>query len=160
MTYVVLRPGERWEARESRSTAAGPRSRTLATFKTLTPDVLERIRTRSSTMFDARELRKAALRAGAPVAGDDADRAAGELLAKLATGGKPRPALRALVVDALDYGGPEPSHAAKAAARWAAATPVERGETLRDLLLLADHLPPRRTQPRAPRFPRVRSTPA
>ena len=163
MTYVVARPGERWEARESRSTAAGPRSRTLATFKMLTPDVLERVRTRSSTTFDPRELRKAALRAGAPVAGDDADRAAGELLAKLATGDKPRPALRALLLDALDDGGPRPpppSHAAKAAARWAAATPVERGETLRDLLLLADHLPPRRTQPRAPRFPRVRSTPA
>ena len=162
MTYIVARPGERWEARESRSTAAGPRSRTLATFKTLTPDVLERVRTRSSTTFDPLELRKAALRAGAPVAGDDADRVAGELLAKLATGNKPRPALRALLLDALDDG-PKPappSHAAKAAARWAAATPVERGETLRDLLLLADHLPPRRTQPRAPRFPRVRSRPA
>src|SRR2546422_4843101 len=128
MTYIVARPGERWEARESRSTAAGPRSRTLATFKTLTPDVLERVRTRSLTTFDPRELRKAALRAGAPVAGDDADRAAGELLAKLATGEKPRLALRALLLDALDGGEPRPSapsHAARAAARWAAATPAE-----------------------------------
>lgn len=159
MAYVVARPGERWEVRESRSTAAGPRSRTLVTFKTLTPEVLERARARSSTPFDPPELRKAALRAGAPVAGGNADRAAGELLAALATGTKPRPVLRALLLDALTDTRPRTSDSARAAARWAAATQQQRGETLRELLLLADHLPPRRRTV-SKRFPRLRSRPA
>ncbi len=162
--------------RESRSTPAGPRSRTLATFKTLTPEVLERAQARSSTPLDPLELRKAALRAGAPIAAQDADRAAGELLARLATGGEPRPVLRRLLLDALGPGRTRPertgtSDSARSTARWITATPRERGETLRDLLLLADHLPPAdpgRTARRAgssgaparPRFPRVRSTPA
>jgi hypothetical protein len=133
------------------------------TFKTLTPEVLERAGARSSTPLDPLELRKAALRAGAPVAGGDADRAAGELLAELAASRRPRPVLRALLLDALEGAGPNtsrPSDSAKAAARWAVATPAQRGETLRDLLLLADHFPPRPTQPAASRFPHVRSTPA
>lgn len=168
MAYIVARPGERWEVRESRSTPAGPRSRTLATFRTLTPEVIEQVGARSSGPLDPRELRRAALRAGAPVAGGSADRAAGELLAELAGGRRPRPGLRALLLDALADkrpGAPGTSDSARAAARWASATPRERGETLRDLLLLADHLPPRRrtASPRrsaSPRFPRVRSTPA
>jgi hypothetical protein len=163
MAYVVARPGERWEVRESRSTPAGPRSRTLATFKTLTPEVLERAAARSSTPLDPLELRKAALRAGAPVAGRDADRAAGELLAALATGTKPRPVLRALLLDALTDTRPTTprtsSDSARAAARWATATQQQRGETLRDLLLLADHLPPRR-RTACTRFPHLRSRPA
>jgi hypothetical protein len=162
MPYVVARPGERWEVRESRSPAAGPRSRTLVTFKTLTPEVLERAAARSSTPLDPLELRKAALRAGAPVADGDADRAAGELLAQLATGTKPRPVLRALLLDALTDTRPRTprtSDSARAAARWAAATQQQRGETLRDLLLLADHLPPRR-RTASTRFPRLRSRPA
>jgi hypothetical protein len=158
MAYVVARPGERWEVRESRSTPAGPRSRTLATFKTLTPEVVERVEARSSAPLDPQELRKAALRAGAPIASGDADRAAGELLQQLAVGGGPRPVLRELLLDALEDGRPGTSDNARAAARWILATQLQRGETLRDLLLLTDHLPPgRRTI--SPRFPRVRSTP-
>jgi len=163
MTYVVARPGERWEARESRTTPAGPRSRTLATFKTLTPEILERVKARSSTSVDPGELRRDALRAGAPVVGAHADRLAGELLAELVAGARPRPVLRALLLDALEERRPKlsrPSDNARAAARWVAATQARRGETLRDLLLLADHLPPRRRRSGAPRFPRVRSTAA
>jgi len=159
--------------RESRSTPAGPRSRTLATFKTLTPEVLERAQARSSAPLDPRELRKAALRAGAPIAAQDADRAAGELLAQLATGSEPRPVLRRLLLDALQRGRTRPertrtSDSARSTARWITATPRERGETLHDLLLLADHLP-RRTDRRSAgrparvpaqrRFPRVQSRP-
>jgi hypothetical protein len=159
MAYVIARPGGRWEVRESRSTPAGPRGRTLATFKTLTPEVIERAGARSSTPLDLRELRKAALRAGAPVAGADADRATGELLTELAVGNEPRPVLRRLLLDALEPGSSRTSDSARAAARWTTATPRQRGETLRDLLLLADSLPlPRVSVSR--RFPRVRSTPA
>jgi hypothetical protein len=172
MAYVVARAGGSWEIRESHSTPAGPRSRTLATFKTLTPDVLERARARSATRLDPQALRKAALRAGAPVAHGDADRASGELLRELAAGARPRPVLRGLLRDALGPERPSMSDSARAAARWATAAPAQRGETLRDLLLLADRLPGAdrghtarisglagaRAAP--PRFPRVRSTPA
>jgi hypothetical protein len=159
MAYVVARPSRQWELREARSTVAGPRSRTLATFTTLTPEVLEHARARSSQPLHARELRRVALRAGAPVANSAPDQAAGELLAKLADGQRPRPTLRRLLLDALEPGSAVVSDSARAAARWVTASQRERGETLRDLLLLADRLPPRRTPPHA-RFPRVRSTPA
>ncbi len=158
MAYVVARHGGVWEVRESRATAAGPRSRTLATFRTLTPEIVERARARSAKPLHPSDLRKAALRAGAPVASGDADRATGELLAELAAGREPRGALRRLLLDALG-GRPAMSDSARAAARWVAATPRERGETLRDLLLLADRLPPGRASA-GRRFPRVRSRPA
>lgn len=158
MAYIVARPNGRWEVRESRSTPVGPRSRTLATFKTLTPEVVDRANARSSTPLDRRELHKAALRAGAPVAGGDADRVTGELLAELAAGGEPRPVLRRLLLDTLQPG-QRTSDSARAAARWATATSLQRGETLRDLLLLTDRLPTRLASA-SRRFPRVRSTPA
>ncbi len=159
MAYVVARPGGAWEIRESHTTAAGPRARTLATFRTLTPDVVEHARARSPEPLDAQELRDIALRAGAPVAARSPNQTAGELLAELAAGGSPpRPALRKLLLDAIDPGAGEPvSDSARAAARWVTASPGRRGETLRDLLLLSDRLPARRVPSRA-RFPRIRST--
>jgi len=160
MAYIVARPKESWEVRESRSTSAGPRSRTLATFKILTTGVIERAKTRSSAPLNPGELRRAARRAGAPVEGGEADRATGELLAALAAGEEPRPVLRRLLLDVLKDGRPSTSDSVRAAARWSIATPRERGETLRDLLLLADHLPAGQARLAAARFPRVRSTPA
>ncbi|HYM46671.1 MAG TPA: hypothetical protein VES65_11010 [Solirubrobacteraceae bacterium] len=159
MPYIVARPGGAWEVRESRSTAAGPRSRTLATFRTLTPAIVERARARSSKPLDPKDLRNAARRAGAPVACDGAERAGAELLAELAAGRAPRPALRRLLLDTLGCERPGTSDSARAAARWVAATPRQRGEALRDLLLLADRLP-RTRRPAGARFPRIRSRPA
>jgi hypothetical protein len=68
------------------------------------------------------------------------DIAARALLAELRAGGRPAPALAAAIADAVE---PEPdvSDAARAAAAWSGATPEERGEALRDLLLLSDRLP-------------------
>jgi hypothetical protein len=164
MAYIVARKSEGWEIRESRATPAGPRARTLATFRTLTPDVLEHARTRSTGAINAQELRRAALQLGAPVSAESADRAAGELLAELSRGCGPRPALRQLLLDTLqDQPTAAPGHrasdSARAAAAWVTATPHRRGETLRDLLLLTDRLPPAAIH--APRrFPRMRSGPA
>jgi hypothetical protein len=158
MAYVVDRSDGSWEVRESRSTVDGPRSRTLATFRTLTPDVVSRACARSSKPLAPVDLRRAARRAGAPVAGEDADRAAGELLAELAAGREPRPPLRALLLDKLAPHSSQLSHSAQAAGRWVSATPQQRGETLRDLLLLVDRLPSPRRDPRA-RFPHLRSQP-
>lgn len=158
--YVVPRKNGAWELRESASTAAGPRSRTLASFRTLTPEVVERARSRAMKPADAAEIRRAAARAGAPVAASDADAAAGTLLEELARGRAPRPMLRALLADALgDARRPTPSDSARAAAPWVAASAHERGAALRDLLLLADRLPAPRTPPRRS-FPRIASGPA
>ncbi len=159
MAYVVARPRGAWEIRESRTTPAGPRGRTLATFRTLTSEIVEHARTRSSRPLSARELRTIALRAGAPVAAPAPNQSAGELLGELADGRLLRPALAKLLVDALDPGSAHASSdSARAAARWIAASPARRGETLRDLLLLADRLPSARA-PSQPRFPRIQSGP-
>jgi hypothetical protein len=156
--YVTRRKDGSWELRESASTPAGPRSRTLASFRTLTPEIVERARARASKPVGAADVRLVALRGGAPVAAADADRTAGELLAALSRGDGPRPLLRSLLADALDAdpARPQPSDRARAAAAWIAASGRERGEALRDLLLLADRLPPPRTPARRA-FPRIAS---
>jgi hypothetical protein len=160
MAYVVARPGGAWEIRESRTTPAGPRGRTLATFRTLTHEVVEHARERSSRPLREQKLREIALRAGAPVAARRPNQAAGELLAELASGSQPRPVLGRLLVDAIDPSAAERvSDSARAAARWVAASPAQRGETLRDLLLLADRLPAARAAS-AQRFRRIDSTPS
>jgi hypothetical protein len=155
MAYIVPRHSETWEIRESRATSAGPRSRTLASFRTLTPEVVERARARSSKTLDPADLRNAAARAGAPIAVDAPDRAAVDLLSELTSGHAPRPVLRRLLLDALRSDPGEPSSNARAAATWITATPRERGEALRDLLLLTDRLPTRRVTGERPTFPRL-----
>ncbi len=156
MAYIVARKTGAWEIRESHSTDVGPRSRTLATFRALTPEVIERAQARSTSRLDASELRKAARRAGAPVAAQPSDRIAGDLLAQLAAGHEPRPLLARLLVKALSAEGSQPTDNAQAAAAWIAASSERRGETLRDLLLLVDHLPQAR-RPKLSRFPRIAS---
>jgi hypothetical protein len=131
----------------------------LATFKTLTPEVIEHARTRSRKPPDADELRTIARRAGAPVASPPCDQAAAKLLAELAAGRRPRPGLARMLLGALQAEEGTPSGNAEAAAAWLDASPRQRGETLRELLLLVDYLPhPKR--PRQARFPRIESRPA
>jgi hypothetical protein len=102
------------------------------------------------------DLRQAATRAGAPVVGEPADRAGAELLVEMAAGGKPRPVLARLLRDALQPDRPTTSDSAREAGRWVGATPQQRGETLVDLLLLSDALPPSRAS-RGQAFPVLRS---
>lgn len=135
-------------------TERGPRSRTLATFRKLTPEIVERARERAQKDVSEEEIARAALRAGAPVAERPADRAARELLGELARGRRPKPVLRRLLQDALGDRDAGASDSARAAASWSGATDAERGAALRDLLLLADKLPQRRREPRT-RFPRL-----
>lgn len=151
--YVVPRKTGAWELRESRLTPRGPRSRTLATFRTLTPDVVERVRDRSSKQIGSDEIRRVAARAGAAVELPPADRAAAELLADIGAGRSPRPVLRRLLAEALAGQAEAESSNAQAAAAWIAKSLADRGDALRDLLLLSDRLPaPRRPPSRAPRL--------
>ena len=65
MAFVVRTKRGEFEIRESRSTPKGPRSRTLATFRELSDEVIEKARARAAKPPDAEELRDAARRAGA-----------------------------------------------------------------------------------------------
>ena len=67
MAYVVARPKERFEIRESVHTPKGPRARTLANFAVLTDAVVAAAQARATRPFDAVAVRAAAGRAGAPV---------------------------------------------------------------------------------------------
>jgi hypothetical protein len=158
MAYVVPRSNGSWEIRESQLTAKGPRSRTLATFRTLTVEAIEHARGRASKPLDAEALRRAARRAGAPVALPEADMAAAELLRTLGEGERPRPALERALRDALAAGARSATSNAQGAAAWIGVTPERRGEALRELLRLADSLPRRRRGEREG-FPRIESRP-
>ncbi len=141
MAYAVQRGHGRWELRESRQTPKGPRARTLASFRTLTPDVAEHALARAEGRVSAADLRRAATRAGAPVSLSAAEDAGATLLAELSAGRGPSAATRRLLADALGSADRAPSDAERAAAPWIGVSARERGLALRDLLLLADRLP-------------------
>lgn len=147
MAYVVPTKRGTFEVRESHATPKGPRSRTLATFREMTDEVIEKARSRASKPLETEELRSAAARAGALVPGSPVDHAARETLRLLAGGERLDPMLRTLLLDALDPGGrtaarPETvSDAARSATEWIGASLERRGEALRDLLELTDALP-------------------
>ena len=178
MAYVTARHNGTWEIRESASTPNGPRSRTLASFRTLSDDVVEHARSRAEKPLSAEDIRDAARRAGAPVDLATADRAAGDLLRELADGREPHPILRALLIDALQEGTPtrlgkrpetrerhpsgadvlpfETPHNARASAAWLTRTPTERAAALNDVLDLADQFPRSRAERmKRERFPRL-----
>jgi len=154
--FVVSRPGNRWELRESTLTPSGPRSRTLAGFRELDDRAIGHVKARRPDV-DPQALRSLCRRAGAPVAAPRPDGAAAQLLAALAHQEHPRPSIRRILAAELGAANATATDSERAAARWLTATPAERGATLVDLLLLADRLPvrkrksltyPRRTPPR------------
>lgn len=153
MAFVVTKGAGRFEIREAIRTDRGPRSRTLATFDKLTPEVLERARSRASIPLDERELVRSARRVGAVVTESDAAAAGAALYKALADGRQLRPALARLITAALPDAG-EPTDAEVAAGAWLGRTPSERGDALRDLLALADRLPAR-GRPSKLGFPRL-----
>jgi hypothetical protein len=63
MAFVVARPKGRFEIRESVHTPQGPRARSLANFKDLDEEVLDRARRRATRPFDTNAVRAAAARA-------------------------------------------------------------------------------------------------
>ncbi len=68
MAYVAVRRNGRFEIRESLHTSRGPRARSLASFATLTDEVLAKATTRATRPFDADAVVASARRAHAPVA--------------------------------------------------------------------------------------------
>ncbi|HEX5989284.1 MAG TPA: hypothetical protein VFY75_03605 [Solirubrobacterales bacterium] len=166
MAYVVATKPGRFEVRESVNTAEGPRSRTLASFRELTAETVEKVQARAEKPPTAAELTHLALRAGAPVRGSELDEAASETLRRIASGEQPDPKLRRLLIDALSNEGPSEhpseskslvSDAARAATQWIGVGVEDRATALRELLELADALPVR-LRPHEIGFPRLRST--
>jgi hypothetical protein len=168
MAYVVLTKRGGYEIRESQNTPKGPRSRTLASFRELDDAVIRKARGRAAKPLEPEELRRAALRAGAPVAEEPIDKSARETLRLVAGGAALDPMLRRLMLDALqaeerragtpsDISPSEISDAARSAAQWIGATPEARGEALRELLDLADALP-FEIRSEGIDFPRLRSS--
>lgn len=157
MPYIVPKRSGSWELRESVATERGPRSRTLVSFRELTPETIRRAGERASTPLDADALRWLAQRAGAPVASPV--RIGGRLLRALAGGPSPPPGLRRLLLEALGAPPHDPMTASeRAAGEWLDRTPGQRGAVLWDLLLLADALPSRR-RTAVSKFPRIASRP-
>jgi hypothetical protein len=165
MAYVVAKGGGRFEVRESRSSEKGPRSRTLASFRQLSPAVIEKARQRAEKPPSARELELAAIKAGAQIQGSRIDEAVRTTLRLLGAGERPDPMLRRLLLDALDREnrsdrpaapGAPVSDAARSATEWIGVAPEDRAKTLRDLLELTDALPVR-PRPHEVEFPRLKS---
>jgi len=157
MAFVVRRQNGSWEIRESISTPAGPRARTLATFRVLTETIAQKAVERASTATSAEEIVDAARKAGAPVISSPADEAAARLLRLLDRGSHLSERMRRILADRLGNAGELPE-GARAAAGWAAATPAERGDALLNVLSVADRLPAARRlrQERMPRVDRAR----
>jgi hypothetical protein len=150
MAFITATRNGGFEVRESRVTSEGPRSRTLATFRELDAATIERVIARAEKATTPEELIQAALRAGATVSAPPVDRAARDLLRSIARGEQPSQKLRGLLVDAL-------SGETNSAAEWIGTPLSDRGDALRELLLLTDAIPLRR-RPKKIGFPRIDST--
>jgi len=155
MAYIVGRPKDRWEIRESVTTPNGPRARSLASFRTLDDGVLDRAERAAVTPFSRADVVAAARRVGAPVGEPTADRLTRALLAELRAGRAPKPGLRGALADALSrIEPPVVLEELQAVVNWAGVSNEERGRALRDLLELGDRLPVRAG--RALQFPLLR----
>jgi hypothetical protein len=149
MAFVVRRPRGRWEIRESFVGQDGPRARTLASFRVLSDDVIEKALGAARRPADRDSIILAAKRSGAPLAGSEADSLAEPLLRCLAEGKRLRPGLRDLLIDFLE----RPTRADDSFAEWIGASLEDRAMALIDLLGLGDSLPAAREGPL--NFPRL-----
>ena len=154
MAYLVPRSAGRFEIRESLATPAGPRSRTLASFRPpLAPDVLERAASRATLPFDAADLLARAQALDIATTGRREDRAARALLARLRSGSSIDPALAAQLREALTVAPAVDTPPVLAdVGEWIGVPPERRGATLRDLVRLADRI----IRSRGPRAERAR----
>lgn len=142
MAFVVRRPGDRWEIRESYSTPAGPRARTLASFRVLTDDVIRRASAAGGQTLERQAIIRAARKAGAPIERAGTDSTAAALLRVLARGTPVSPGLGRLLHDHLERTTRRVHLVEDSVAEWIGASDRERGDALVDLLGLADRLPP------------------
>jgi hypothetical protein len=144
MAFVTAKSGGRFEIRESRRTANGPRSVTLATFRVLDQDVLSQAESRALSSFNHNQVRAAARSLGAPVQPNRADHLARALLAEMASGAEPAPGLQRVLRGAIGAGGATEADDLGDLAQWIGVPDDVRARALEDLLGLADAIPSRR----------------
>jgi hypothetical protein len=138
------------------TTPAGPRARTLATFRVLTASVLAEAASRARRPFDARKIRARAAELGAPQRRHEAAATATTLLAQLRQGEPLPPALTSELRRVLPRRNPEMPDSLETAVEWVGVDDAARGRALRDLLDLADRIPTR-PRPSSSSFPRLSS---
>lgn len=156
MAFVVARRDGRFEIRESVATPRGPRARTLATFRELSDDVLDRAASRATTRFDRERVERRARALGAPRSADAAARFGWRLLAELESGHDVPPVLAGALSARLAGTAVAAPDTLTPLSDWFGASPQERGDALRDLLRLTDRIP-QRSPRRGKRFPRIAS---
>jgi hypothetical protein len=169
MAYVVARtdslrnsrPADlrvaRYEIRESVSTPAGPRARTLATFRVLTGTVIAQAASRARRPFDSDKVRARAAALGAPQRSNDAAASATALVAQLRLGEPLPPALVTELRRALPRRKSELPDSLESAVGWIGVDDATRGRALRDLLDVASRIPSR-ARPPSSSFPRLSSS--
>ncbi len=156
MAFVTAKRGGRFEIRETRRTAHGPRATTLVSFRALNDEVLEQARARAVGGVDLEQIRAGARRVGAPIELGRPDQLVRHLLGAMANGALPAPGLRRALADALADAGPRSDGDLAGLAQWVGVPDEERARALEDLLGLADAIPTARTRgPLA--FPRLSS---
>jgi hypothetical protein len=160
MATVTARRDGRFELRESVRTPAGPRSRTLATFRVLTDDVIDRAAQRATGPIDRGAIRARARRLGVPDERERQARLARELIAQLRRGERSHGAWPRVLSDELRARRARREHVPDSIpplVEWLGVDERERGKALRDLLRLTDRIPS--TRPPGPlTFPRLDST--
>ncbi|MGI8631944.1 MAG: hypothetical protein ACR2NA_05270 [Solirubrobacterales bacterium] len=137
MAYATPRPNGSWELRISQTTSSGPRSRTLVSFRELSPELAAKAASRSHGAITTAQAMDAARRAGAPVAVSETTSAAARLASALARGERiSAPLARVLRAGLQDAGAA--TSAERAAAQWVGTSLDQRGRALVELLDLAD----------------------
>lgn len=156
MAFVVARPGGRYEIRESESTPAGPRARTLAAFRVLTSDVLSEAGSRARRPFDAAKIRARAGELGVPRRDNIAAATAQRLVAQLRGGDHLPPALVAELRSLLPVDDVDAPDTIGDAVEWIGRDDETRARVLVDLMDLASNMPQRRRPDRSA-FPCISS---
>jgi len=156
MAFIVRRPADRFEIRESTATSRGPRARTLVSFVEMSDEVLDLAQERARGGLDRARLRARAVAMGAHVAPPLSHAAAHDLLRAHGQGERLPVAVAAVLRQALDAEGSGDGAAEDhlmAMLPWLGAPEGARAMALVDLLGVSDALPPsRRGALRYPRF--------
>jgi hypothetical protein len=156
MAFVVARRDGRFEIRESVSTPAGPRARTLAGFRVLSDDVLAEAEARATRPFDRTTVRARAHALHVPQATHAAAATARSLLAQLRSGETLPPALVSELRRVLPARTGAIPDSLDDALEWAGVDDDARGRAARDLLRLSSRFPQRASAGET-EFPRIAS---
>ena len=127
MAFLVARKDGRFEIRESVATEAGPRARTLATFRELDDDVLDRAAANAHRPFDRSAIEGRAVHMAVPRNTNIASRVARSLISELRHGRSPAPSLVRLLRDELPTELPPTPDTIEQAYEWIGKSDARRG---------------------------------